>query len=157
MVLISEDEYKTLKEKTESCLRDKALKTKKRIEHQILQSHKQENEAKTAKVDVESFLTPQYHSQVQAVLSALKATGNRITHDNELSLAQGGTLAGSDIVELMKELLVGSKQSSTKPEGWFSFLRAISNTTLPTSMFTKTAVRNKIKQIRHSDMPWEDY
>ena len=69
-----------------------------------------------------------------------------------MQLAHGDTVPNSNIIELMRELLVGATTSRDNVEGWNEFLNAIARTDVPLSIFPKNAVKNALRRIR-----WEEY
>ena len=60
---------------------------------------------------------------------------NGIVWNNQLEVKQ---IPGSNIVDLITEALVRRKRRA-EPFGWQHFIRAIAESNIPTSFFTKTS------------------
>ena len=145
MVVITEDEYKKLK----GCKKSRQTVTdyKKRMSSQIQQSLLNSNQP-----SIDRYFDPKYQNKVIALMSALKKSGATINSKHELQLAHGDTVDGSNIIELMRALLVGATTSHNNLKGWTEFLNAIANTEVPLSIFSKNAVKTALRRIR-----WEEY
>ena len=145
MVVISEDEYRKLKGSIKS--RQTVTDYKKRISSQIQRRLSQKKHP-----SIDSYFDPKYQNKVRALMAELIASGVTINSKNELQLAHGDTVPNSNIIELMRELLVGATTSRDNVEGWNEFLNAIARTDVPLSIFPKNAVKNALRRIR-----WEEY
>jgi hypothetical protein len=107
-------------------------------------------------ISIVSYFKPEYQSLISAILSNLKQIGVKITDRQELQMPYGDVVHGSNVVQLMKELVTGSSMSSTRPRGWKEFLPLVAKTDTPLAMFSKKHVRTRVMQIRQ-DLPWEEY
>lgn len=167
MILLTEEEYKS------KCLKPQKTKSKKsqrkpekllgernRTKHSIVQykqkmgSMIQDQLAKERKLaGIESFFDPKYQSTVKAILAELKDTGVSFNSNRELKLAHGDTVPGSNIIDLMRELLVGATSpKDVQLSGWKEFMAAIAYSNLPLSIFTKTTSKSLLRKLR-----WEEY
>ena len=70
-------------------------------------------------------------------MAELIASGVTINSKNELQLAHGDTVPNSNIIELMKELLVGATTSRDNVEGLNEFLNAIARTVVHFQYFLR--------------------
>ena len=107
-------------------------------------------------ISVESYFKPEYQSIVSAILTGLKQIGVKVKNDFTVQLPYGDIIEGSNIVNLLKELVTGTVMSARRPIGWTLFLSVVAQTSTPLVMFTKQYVRNRIAKIR-SDQTWEEY
>ena len=158
MVILSEEEYKKLKQFSikgrTKCVSQVKQNTLKQINHRLQDSsfHARPSE-RSAEINL--FFAPEYQSQVSAVLTELNLRGMKFNSNQEIVLAHGDTIHGSNIMELMKELIVGTRQSTSKPTGWREFITAVANTTIPLVVFKKKASRDSIARIRKEKIVWE--
>ena len=90
----------------------------------------------------------------KALISDLLKSGAKITNNRELQVSHGDTVFGSDVVELVKELLVGSRFSVQKPKGWPEFVNAVADSDVPLRMISKSVSRNLIKKFGKSQIHW---
>lgn len=163
MVVISEEEYKRLK--TRSLLNDQkrkvalTKKNSKQIRKQILDKQRFVS-GKTAlqlfPASVESFFLPQYQSQVSAVLSELQLRGAKLNDNRELVMPYGDTIHGSNIINLMKELLTGTRQGEL-PVGWREFMTLVANTNIPLAAFKKKSSKDTLNRLRNDQVDWEEF
>ena len=107
-------------------------------------------------ISVKSYFKPEYQSFVSAILTGLKQIGVKVKNDLTVQLPYGDIIEGSNIVDLLKELVTGTVMSARRPIGWKLFLPVVAQTSTPLAMFTKQYVRNRIAKIR-SDQTWEEY
>ena len=145
MVVISEDEYRKLKGSSKS--RQTVANYKKRISSQIQQRLSQKKQP-----SIDSFFDIKHQGIVRALVAALNASGVSFNSNYELQLAHGDTVSSSNIIELMRELLIGATTSRDNIKGWNEFLNAIARTEVPLSIFSKNAVKTALRRIR-----WEEY
>ena len=160
MVVLTEEEYKKLKNQRKIRLHKKAAKYKQKLSQKIQkQSMKKQRYAKSSnKHDIlHEYFMPQHQSMAKALISDLLKSGAKITNNRELQVSHGDTVFGSDVVELVKELLVGSRFSVQKPKGWPEFVNAVADSDAPLSMISKSVSRNLIKKIRQESNPWIEY
>lgn len=167
MILLTEDEYKR-KCKDEECLKpslekkmrkkshqsaprkETILQYKKRVGSMIRERMKKES---VPVAPVESVFDPKYQSTVKAILAELKASGMTFNNNRELKLAHGDTVHGSNIIDLIRELLVGATSpKDVRLLGWKDFMNAIAYSNLPLSIFTKGTSRAVLRKLR-----WEEY
>ena len=95
------------------------------------------------------YLTPLYRDKAKLLLAELITQGVTWNDDKELVLPGDKVLPESNIVDLLKEALVGSKRSKTKPKGWNDFVVVIAASSAPLTMFTKKSVLNEISKVRN--------
>ena len=107
-------------------------------------------------ISVKSYFKPEYQSIVSAILTGLKQIGVKVKNDFTVQLPYGDIIQGSNIVNLLKELVTGSVMSARRPIGWKLFLPVVAQTSTPLAMYTKAYVRDRIAKIRR-DQTWEEY
>lgn len=151
MIVISEEEYMQLKARKKARLFKKAAKYK----QSFLKKTKHQTDPGGAAI--EQYFTPDHQSRVKAILKDLERSGIKIKENREFQLPYGDTVSGSDIVSLVKELLVGSRLSEPKPTGWKEFVKAVAGSETPLAMISKTPARNLIKKEREESLIWEQY
>lgn len=163
MVVISEEEYKKLKTRAQLNDQKRTVALKKKTSKQIRQrimDKQQFVSGKTAlqqsPASVESFFLPQYQSLVSAVLSELQLRGVKLNSNRELVMPYGDTIYGSNIIDLMKELLTGTRQGQL-PTGWREFITVVANTNIPLSAFKKKGSRDALSRVRMDQVDWEEF
>lgn len=163
MVVISEEEYKNLK--TKALLSDQkrrvALKKKslKEIRERMIDKQKfvsGQAALQLSPASVESFFLPQYQSQVSAVLAELQLRGVKLNDNRELVMPYGDTIHGSNIINLMKELLTGTRQGQL-PTGWREFMTVVADTNIPLAAFKKKSTRDHLSRVRQDLLDWEEF
>ena len=161
MVVISEEEYKNLKRK--SLLTDQkrkvalAKKNSKQIRKQILDNQhfvSGKTALQLSPASVESFFLPQYQSQVSAVLAELQLRSAKF--NRELIMPYGDTIHGSNIINLIKELVTGTRQGEL-PVGWREFMALVANTNIPLAAFKKKSSKDTLKRLRNDQVDWEEF
>lgn len=149
MVAITEDEYNKLR----SCKSTKKKRQTKRYQTAPFRLPTQQPRS----TSIEGFFHPDYQSKVQNLLNELQQIGVRVTSNRELQLPHGDIIPGSDVVELIKEFLVGATPSRQKPVGWKDFANAVANSNAPIAMISKAGVKNLVKKIRNETINWDEY
>lgn len=168
MILLTEEEYKSKcfkpkiieskksSKKTKKALGEKQRRTKSSIvqykrkigsliHDQLTKERKPEN--------IESFFDQKYQSTVKAILAELNNSGVSFNINRELKLAHGDTVPGSNIIDLLRELLVGATSpKDVRLSGWKEFMTAIAYSNLPLSIFTKGTSKHILRKLR-----WEEY
>ena len=163
MVLIPEDEYRELKEKpplsktsefnrkVRELLREPRTHSAATQMSQLVGSvirHKQSKEPKVVKapIDFLQFFEPIYHKKVTSLLSQLKENRIEWTENKELQL-DGQVIPHSNIVDLIKEALVGTRRKTRThtPTGWREFIQAIARSNIPKSFFTKRTTKKDLE------------
>lgn len=161
MVLIPEEEYKELlaikqnkngeiKLKVNKVLKGKrdhvAAKKLSQLVGQYLRHKQQQQPIKKKKVDLLQYFAPTYHQKVKTLMSTLEDYGTSLTNRNELVLASGHIVRNSNIVDLLKEALVGTKRKERGriPVGWGEFIKEIADANVPLGLFTKRSTLDDI-------------
>lgn len=161
MVLIPEEEYNELlalkqtkkgeiKFKVNKVLKGKrdhaAAKKMSQIVGQYLRFKEQQPTQKKKKVDLIHYFSPTYHQKVKTLMSALEDFGTSLTNRNELVLSSGQVVTNSNIVDLLKEALVGTrrKERANPPLGWGEFIKEIREANIPLGLFTKRSTLEDI-------------
>jgi hypothetical protein len=163
MVVITEDEYQRLKSKQAVKMKREAQKYTQRISKTIqgkfgaLSSLSTQPSVSTETTSIEDYFTPDFRGKVKNILLDLKQSGMKINNNREIILPHGDTVSGTDIVSLLKEILVGARLSKQKPSGWRKFLEIVASSDIPIETFSKTAVKGIIQRLRRDEMTWEEY
>ena len=109
------------------------------------------------KEDLTDFFEPLYHRKVKYLVSQLEDHGIEWTDSKELVLSNGAIIHHSNIVDLIKEALVGSKkQRRTIPTGWNKFLKVLSALNFPHNFFPKRTTSRDLEKMQ-KDQEWETY
>ena len=107
--------------------------------------------------DFLEFFEPIYHKKIKHLLTQLKDNGIGWTDNNELLLANGAIVPNSNMVHLIKEALVGTRQRTrTIPIGWQEFLQAIAASNIPKSFFRKKSTSKDLAELQRGH-EWEMY
>lgn len=170
MVLVPESEYKMLLELKKSQSKGSDLKTKMKsvlkgkrdyeaakkmsqLVGQYIRYKQKETKPKPAKSSPSflHFFAPIYHQKVTMLMNELNAHGIKWTDDRELILKNGIVVPNTNIVDLMREAIVGTRKKvrESTPFGWKEFVEAIATTHIPLSMFTKRTTKQDIEEARH--------
>lgn len=170
MVLISEEEYKQLlgnskgkvgeiKSKVKKVLKEKrdhtAAKKMSQLVGEYLRYKQQQVPQKTKKLDLLQYFSPTYHQKVKTLMSTLETYGTSLTNRNELVLSSGQVVKNSNIVDLLKEALVGTrrKERVRVPTGWDEFIKEIAEANVPLGLFTKKSTLDDIA----GRQEWENF
>ena len=78
------------------------------------------------------------------MLSQFQTHGIGWNERKELILPSGETIVHSNIIDLIKEALVGTKKRGPLPVGWQAFIDAIVATPIPTTLFRKKSTLEDI-------------
>lgn len=84
----------------------------------------------------------------------MKDNGIEWTDNKELILSNGVIIPHSNIVDLIKEALVGTrKRQRTIPIGWQDFLKTLATLNIPKSFFPKKTTLHDLQESHE----WEMY
>ena len=93
-----------------------------------------------------SHFQPIYHGKVSKVLAEFEKYGTSWTNRNELVLKSGKVITNSNIIDLVKEALVGTRRKERRmPDGWKQFIAEIVDSDMSKDIFTKKTTREDIK------------
>jgi len=154
MVLIPETEYLSLKASTGTKRKQTFTELTQDISKKIRLSDQDNAELFKPSVDIIEHMPPIYHSKAKRLLAELAIAKIKHTDSKEVVLPNGAVITRSNIVDLVKEALVGN-HSRLKPIGWDDFLESIVASNIPSTMFKKT-VKNAIELMR-AGPAWEAY
>ena len=153
MIAITEEEYHQLKRIKKKSNYIEAVKYKQALAQKLNVKQK----AKSTTID--GYFEPKHQSRVKNLMEDLNAIGVKVNNRRELQLPYGDTIAHSDIVLLLKELLVGSTLSRTRPIGWDEFINVVAKSAIPSSMISKGAAKKLVEDARRDRLilDWEEY
>ena len=98
------------------------------------------------KLQLLSHFQPIYHGKVSKVLAEFEKYGTSWTNRNELVLKSGKVITNSNIIDLLKEALVGTRRKERRmPDGWKQFIEEIVDSDMSKDIFTKKTTREDIK------------
>lgn len=169
MVLIPETEYSSLLNKPQNQIKkdmkevlkgkrdhESATKMSQLIGSYLRFKHPRKPPA-PKKPDFTEFFEPIYHRKVKYLLSQLHEYGVEWTDNKELVLSNGVIIPHSNIVDLIKEALVGTrKRQRTIPTGWQEFLKILATINLPKSFFPKKTTLHDLAEHQEGH-EWEMY
>ena len=152
MVAITEEEYQELKRIKKKSNYIEAVKYKQALAQKL-------NVKQKAKSTIDGYFEPKHQSRVKNLMDELNAIGVKVNSRRELQLPYGDTIAHSDIVMLLKELLVGSTLSRNRPIGWDEFINVVAKSAIPSSMISKGAAKKLVEDARRDRLilDWEEY
>ena len=134
-----------------------AAKKMSQLVGQYIRYKQKETKPKPSKspVDFLQYFAPTYHQKVTMLMKELNAHGITWTDDKELVLKSGLIVPNSNIIDLIREALVGTRKKvrESTPFGWREFVETIATSHIPLSMFTKRSTREDIEQVRHGYKP----
>ena len=78
--------------------------------------------------------------------STLVTISNAWNEEEELTLPSGQVIAHSNFIDLIKEVLVGTKERTPLPVGLKTFIDAIVATPIPTSLYRKKSTLDDISK-----------
>lgn len=112
---------------------------------------------KSKQDDFLEYFDPIYHKKVKLLVSQLRDHGIEWNEQKELRLSSGETIAHSNIIDLIKEAVVGTKKKQREPLpiGWQAFIEAIASSSIPVSLFKKKSTLDDIARAQHH--AWEVY
>ena len=109
------------------------------------------------KEDLADNFQPLYHKKVKYLVSQLQDHGVQWTESKELVLPNGHVISNSNIVDLIKKALVGSKtRQRTNPTGWKDFLKLLSSLNFPKSFLAKKTTLHDLANLP-TIREWETY
>ena len=80
------------------------------------------------------------------VLAEFEKNGTSWTNRNELVLKRGKVITNSNIIDLLKEAIVGTRRKERRmPDGWKQFIEEIVDSDMSKDIFTKKTTREDIK------------
>ena len=97
------------------------------------------------------------------VLAEFEKYGTSWTNKNELVLKSGKVITNSNIIDLLKEAIVGTRRKERRmPDGWKQFIEEIVDSNI-VDIFTKKTTREDIKnemkdrEERHFPEEWANF
>ena len=98
------------------------------------------------------------------VLAEFEKYGTNWTDRNELVLKSGKVITNSNIIDLLKHAIVGTRIKTRRmPDGWKQFIEEIVDSDMSKDIFTKKTTRDDIKneikgrEERHVPEEWEEW
>ena len=98
------------------------------------------------------------------IKSLLRNCHTSWTNRNELVLKSGKVITNSNIIDLLKEAIVGTRRKERRmPDGWKQFIEEIVDSDMSKDIFTKKTTREDIKneiksrEERHFPEEWENF
>lgn len=170
MVLIPEEEYLTLTHKTQKPktlrqdMRDilqgprdyeSAVKMSQLVGTHLRRKESEKPKPSKPKENFLDYFDPIYHRKVNLLLSQFQTHGIGWNEQKELTLPSGEVIAHSNIIDLIKEALVGAKKRGPLPVGWKAFIEAIVATPIPPSLFRKKSTLEDITKAQ--EHVWQVY
>ena len=157
MVLIPEEEYLALTTKKPKTLRqdmrdilqgprdhESAVKMSQLVGTHLRRKESEKPKSSKPTEDFLDYFDPIYHRKINLLLSQFQTHGIGWNERKELILPSGETIAHSNIIDLIKEALVGTKKRGPLPVGWQAFIDAIVATPIPTTLFRKKSTLEDI-------------
>ena len=120
----------------------------KKMSH-LLSDYLHYNKKPAKPIDFSKHIPAIYHNKMNILLKEVTWTPLA-----ELKTQFGKVIAGSNMIELIREAIVGKrKQKRTHtPHGWEAFIEQLAASTIPLSFFTKESTRQDIERLR-----WRSY
>jgi len=126
------------------------------LRHKQSEQSKPVSAPKKPSINFQQFFEPIYEKKVTSLLSQLKENRIGWTQNKELQLPTGQIIPHSNIVDLIKEALVGTRKKTRThiPTGWREFIQAIAHSNIPKSFFTKRTTQQDLEEIiEHQQYP----
>ena len=122
------------------------------------QNESQHVSQKKKKLNLLNFFAPTYHEKVKSIMSFLETHGVTLSDKLELILSNGNLIPNSNIIDLLKEAVVGTKRKEriAVPTGWAEFIEEIANSNVPINLFTKRTTLADIRHLRENQ-PWVNF